>query len=76
MKKIEAIKIIRKELKKPIGENGVDLTQWGLVEKLSAEFGLNDTAYRDKISRHDKEGLLKDYLLDLKYWRKKTNRPE
>ncbi len=75
MKKIEAVKLIRKELQKPLGANGVDLTMWGLVEKLSEQFNLEDTAYRDKILRHEKEGLLRDYLLDVKYW-KRLSPPE
>lgn len=40
MKKLEAIKVIRKELKKPFGANGVDLTNWWLVETLSKKFEL------------------------------------
>jgi len=66
MKKIKAIKIIRKELKE-------SKTNWCLVEALSRCFNLLDTAYRDKIRNKQKEALLSDYLLSISYWKKKTN---
>jgi hypothetical protein len=69
MKKIEGIKIIRKELFKKNGLNGADFTDWRLIRALSSRFNLQDTAYIDKIFAKDKKGLLEDYLLDLKYWR-------
>ena len=65
MKKIEAIKIIRKELEK---EN----PNWIVVRRLCERFHLSDTAFRDKLFHKDKEALLKDFLLDLKYWQGKT----
>ncbi|HDY68412.1 hypothetical protein LCGC14_1745240 [marine sediment metagenome] len=73
MKKIEAVKIIRKELFKGYGANGADFTNWGIVEDLSKRFGLQDTAYVDKIFHHNKEGLLEDFLLDLRYYKKRFN---
>lgn len=72
MKKLEAIKLIRKELKKPLGENGADFTNWGLVRHLSEVFKLQDTAYRDMIFSKNKSGLLNDYLLSIRYWKKRN----
>ena len=71
MKKIEGIKLIRKELLAKKGANGADFTDWFLVEKLSERFNLRDTAYRDKVRNRQKGALLDDYLLDLKYWKNK-----
>ena len=61
-KKIEYIKLIRKELQK-------ERPVWEFIRGVSRIAGLQDTAYRDKIERHDIKGLLRDYLLDLKYWK-------
>jgi hypothetical protein len=61
-KKIEYIKLIRKELLK-------ERPVWEFIQGVSKIAGLQDTAYRDKIERHDINGLLRDYLLDLKYWK-------
>ena len=60
-KRIEYVKLIRKELLK---EHPV----WRLISDISEIAGLQDTAYRDKIERHDVQELLMDYLLDLNYW--------
>ena len=59
---IRAVKKIREELKK---EN----TDWGFVRKLSKEFDLTDTAYRENIFDKNKKELLRDYLLSVKYHR-------
>ncbi len=64
-KKIEYVKLIRKELQK-------ERPVWGLIRSLSRIAKLQDTAYRDKIEKHDINGLLRDYLLDLNYWKKKS----
>ena len=61
-KRIEYIKLIRKELLK-------ERPVWQFIRSVSKIAGLQDTAYRDKIERHDVNGLLRDYLLDLEYWK-------
>ena len=61
-KRIEYIKLIRKELLK-------ERPVWQFIISVSKIAGLQDTAYRDKIERHDVNGLLRDYLLDLEYWK-------
>lgn len=61
-KKIEYIKLIRKELLK-------ERPVWSFIKRVSKIVGFQDTAYRYKIERHDVNGLLMDYLLDLKYWK-------
>ena len=61
-KRIEYIKLIRKELLK-------ERPVWQFISSVSKIAGLQDTAYRDKIERHDVNGLLRDYLLDLEYWK-------
>ena len=66
-KRIEYIKLIRKELLK-------DRPVWQFIRGVSKIAGLQDTAYRDKIEQHDVKGLLRDYLLDLKYWKIKEKR--
>ena len=58
--RIEYVKLIRKELLK-------ERPVWEFIRSVSRIAGLQDTAYRDKIERHDVQGLLMDYLLDLKY---------
>lgn len=63
-KKIEYVKLIRKELQK-------ERPNWQFIRSVSNIAGLQDTAYRDKIERYDVEGLLRDYLLDLNYWKQK-----
>ena len=62
-KRIEYVKLIRKELQK-------ERPVWGFVRSVSKIAGLQDTAYRDKIEKHDIDGLLRDYLLDLNYYKK------
>ena len=57
-KKEEYIKLIRKELLK-------ERPVWEFIRNVSRIAKLQDTAYRDKIERHDVEGLLRDYLLDV-----------
>ena len=61
MKKIKYIKLIRKELLK-------ERPVWQFIRSISKIAGLQDTAYRDKVERQDIKGLLRDYLLDVKYW--------
>ena len=66
-KRIEYIKLIRKEL---LRERPV----WESIRSMSRIAGLQDTAYRDKIERQDVQGLLRDYLLDLEYWRNRRKK--
>ena len=66
-KRIEYVKLIRKEL---LEERPV----WGFIRNVSRIAGLQDTAYRGKIERHDVQGLLMDYLLDLKYWKNRRKK--
>ena len=66
-KKEEYIKLIRKELLK-------ERPVWEFIRNVSRIAKLQDTAYRDKIERHDVQGLLMDYLLDLKYWKNRRKK--
>ncbi len=69
LKKIEYIKLIRKELKK-------ERPVWQFIRDVSKTAKLQDTAYRDKIERHDTGGLLRDYLLDINYWKQRNKIPK
>uniref|UniRef100_A0A6H1ZNG6 Uncharacterized protein n=1 Tax=viral metagenome TaxID=1070528 RepID=A0A6H1ZNG6_9ZZZZ len=61
------VNLIRKEL-----QDSTLIIDWEMVEYLCKAAKLNDTAFRDKLLKKDKRGVLKDFLLSPSYHKKQT----